>query len=327
MPLLVRLSVHTNSAQPFSQTPGHSGVWKDLQFTAGTGDLGEDWLVVYDEPGILTQTRAPKERRIIFITEPPEVKNYYTHYLNQFGIAVSPMPLKGFKGVWVQRHGALAPLLGRSYDQLQAENYDEKSFDLSIVCSNARKYEQQRRRFEFAGQLKDILGERLHWFGRGVQPVKGKAEAIFPYRYSIAIENNCIEHFWTEKISDIYLGCAFPFYDGGPNLQRYFPAGSFEYIDIEDPKGAAAKIESAIKDGIFEQRIPLLKEARQKVLNEYNLFNEVWRVIHEAAPAAKTLPALRKPQLILSRKHGMRSWALDQPRRVKRTLQWLEHRY
>jgi hypothetical protein len=302
-------------------------MWKDVRFIPSGEDCDADWLVVYDDPGERISTRVPRERRIIFLSEPPAVKDYYPHFINQFGVAVSPMRVKGFTGVWLQQHAALIWFFGASFDELCAANYDAKSFELSVVCSSARKFEAHRRRFEFVRELKDILGERLHWYGRGIRDVARKADAIVPYRYAIAIENNDIERFWTEKLADIYLGQAFPFYSGGANLGRYFDPNAFETIDIDDARGAAKTILRALEAGVYEERLPLLKQARRQVLDEYNLFNEVWKMIPKLAPQAAGAPRLSKAQAIMSRKAGLRSWVLDQPRRVRRTLEWLEHRY
>src|SRR5262249_43360710 len=208
-----------------------------------------------------------------------------------------------------------------------AEDYGEKLFDLSVVCSSARKFAEHRRRFEFVSKLKEILGDRLHWYGRGIRSIDTKAEAIIPYRYSIAIENNYIEHFWTEKIADVYLGCAFPFYIGGPNLQRYFDPRTFQYLDLDDPAASAAIIEKAIEAKTFEERLPLIREERSKILIEYNFLNEVWRAIKEQETEAFSRPLAPAPRFLRNRKSGVRSWLLDQPRRVRRTLEWLEHRY
>src|SRR5262249_40250739 len=151
----------------------------------------------------------------------------------------------------------------------------------------ARKFDDQRRRFEFASGLKTILQDRLHWYGRGIKDIKTKAEAVIPYKYSIAIENNTIEHFWTVKIADVFLGNAFPFYWGGPGLEKYFPAGSFEYLDPSDAKASAEQIVRAIAERRWEERLPLIQEARQRVLNEYNLLNEIWKVIQTYGPAVQ----------------------------------------
>jgi hypothetical protein len=312
--------------QSFLQRFSRDSTWKDLQFVPGEV-TDADWFVTYDAPPGHTSTRVPKERRIIFVTEPPQIKNYYSHFINQFGIAVSPRPLKGFKGKWIQRPAALNWYFGRTIEELKSADYSEKLFDLSVVCSSARKFHEHRRRFEFVSKLKEILGERLHWYGRGIRDIDTKAEALIPYRYSIAIENNYIEHFWTEKIADTFLGCAFPFYIGTPNLERYFDPRSFQYLDLDDPVRSAKIIEKTIEAKTFEKRLPLIREAREKVLMEYNFLNQIWQAIKESEAEVTWEPRAPAPQTLRGRKSGLRSWFLDQPRRMRRTLEWLEHRY
>jgi hypothetical protein len=314
-------------ANRFDLTPGGGGLWKDLQFVATAEDCGADWLVVYDDLVTTLHTRVPWERRVIFLGEPPTVKTYYPHFLNQFGVVVSPMRIKGYKGLWVQQHGALYWLFGPNFDATNAGNYDEKQHDLSIICSDARKYPVQRQRYAFVKALKEIMGDRLHWYGRGAMPMGAKADGIIPYRYSIAIENNFIEHFWTEKLADVFLGQAFAFYSGGPNIARYFSEKSFVYIDLQDVRGAAKKIEHAIENRVYEENLPHIKEARQKILLEYNLFNEAWKIVSRLEPTAGKIPRLAKAQALAARRSGVRSWILDQPRRAHRTLEWLEYRY
>ncbi len=327
MPPLIQFVAWTQGPLLQKHTPGDSGLWKAAQFVPATGDIGADWLLVYNDEGDFCETRVPRERRIIFLSEPPEIKNYYPHYLRQFGIVVSPMRPRRFRGIWVQRQGALPWHFDGSYDDLQSANFENKTADLSVVCSAARKIHGHRKRFEFVSKLKEILKDKLHWYGRGVREIASKNEAIAPYRYCIAIENNEIEHFYTEKLSDVYLGSAFPFYAGGPNLDRYFDPGSFEYLDLDNPEGAATKIEQAIAGGLWEKRLPLIRASRQKVLDDYNLFNEAWKVVQEYGPALMSIPSLRDPERIQPCKKGVRHWFLDQPRRVRRTAEWVRHRY
>src|SRR5215469_12072602 len=133
--IVVQLANGPSLWQEFSR----DGTWKDLQFVPG-GMTEADWFVTYGDLPPLTRTQVPKERRIIFITEPPQIKDYYPHFINQFGIVVSPMPLKGFKGKWIQRHGALTWFLGPTLEQLETADYSGKLFDLSVVCFSARKF-------------------------------------------------------------------------------------------------------------------------------------------------------------------------------------------
>jgi hypothetical protein len=155
----------------------------------------------------------------------------------------------------------------------------DKQSELSVICSAKTLSIDHNRRLLFVSKLKTLLGERLHWYGRAVRDVADKADAIRPYRYHIVLENNFLDHFWTEKIADAYLGLAFPFYSGCPNLGEYFDPKAFEYIDIDDPIGAAEKIESALASNAFESNLASLREARRKVMFEYNLFNETRNAI------------------------------------------------
>jgi hypothetical protein len=256
-----------------------------LRFILDDRACDVDWLVVYDEPIETIHTRTPCERRILFITEPH--KGYPSDYLKQFGTAISPEALVGFDGIWIQRHGSLSWHFGWNrqnpnwetdstpFSTLSIADYADKPFELSVICSAKTKSDEHRRRLGFVYALKDLLGDRLHWYGRGVRDMGDKAEAIAPYRYHIVLENNFIDHFWTEKIADSYLGLAFPFYSGCRNLHYYFDAQAFEYIDLDDVPGAAKTIETAIAGRLSETRLVHLREARRKVLFEYNIFNEV----------------------------------------------------
>ena len=57
---------------------GHCGL--DIRFAPDTGD---DWIVVFDDIAAPFQTRVPLNRRIVFVTEPPEFKRYPPSFINQ----------------------------------------------------------------------------------------------------------------------------------------------------------------------------------------------------------------------------------------------------
>ena len=73
--------------------------------------------------------------------------------------------------------------------------------------------------------------------GFGFNPITNKKNAIDPYLYSIAIENSSYRHYWTEKISDVFLGYSAPIYYGCKNLDEY----SLETVKMfyEDAKKAS----------------------------------------------------------------------------------------
>jgi hypothetical protein len=88
----------------------------------------------------------------------------------------------------------------------------------------------------------------------------------------VALENSAVENYWTEKLSDAYLAGCYPIYYGCPNIEHYFDSSSLTSIDMRHPEKAIGMIETCIKESMYEQSKHLIQEARNAVLNRYNLF-------------------------------------------------------
>src|SRR6185295_8351671 len=81
----------------------------DLRFVLGE-PAAADWLVAsfYHPQPIVTS--APRDRRILLMTEPGG--HFPPEHVNQFGILVSPFNIPGFTGAWHPDHGALSNFFG-----------------------------------------------------------------------------------------------------------------------------------------------------------------------------------------------------------------------
>jgi hypothetical protein len=117
-------------------------------------------------------------------------------------------------------------------------------------------------------------------FGWGIRDIGDKWEAIAEYKYHIVIENCVYPDYWTEKLSDTYLGGDYPIYSGCPNLSRYFNPDAFTAIDISNVEESIEKIENCIKNDLYENSRLAIQEAKNKVLNQYNLFAIIHNLIH-----------------------------------------------
>lgn len=265
------------------QFPDENRICGNCKFIFDTGARDYDWLVVYNDfPGCHKHEvlACTAQRSILVTMEPPTIKIYGKHYTAQFGCVLTTHPewalphnnrlysqcaLQWFYG---QGHNALL-----SYRQMKNEPPLDKQRLLSTVCSIKRqRHTLHNRRFEFTQRLKAAVTE-LDIFGHGVKEIDDKAEALDAYRYHIAIENYIGKHHWTEKLSDVFLGCALPFYFGCPNAADYFPEESFIPIDINDVDSTKEIIQKAIHDNEFEKRLPYILEARRRVMEEYNMFS------------------------------------------------------
>lgn len=238
------------------------------------------------------------------------------------------MALEGFQGKLIQRQSALPWHYGidmsagadrvataMSWKALAADK--PKSRLISVICSNKVIVPHHRQRLAFVNRLKERLGSQVEVFGRGFNEISDKAEAIAPYRYHIVLENNTLDHFWTEKLADAWLGDAFPIYAGSGNCGDYFNSDSFFQVDIEDADNAIDQIEALMASNTWEQRRELIRDSRRKVMENYNLFAEVHTIISQATVEQTQAPLLARPQKVRP------SSSLGVKNNIRRTLRYL----
>ncbi len=116
-----------------------------------------------------------------------------------------------------------------------------------------------------------VLQVEPHGSESGCRKGNLKEKGIQDYKYSIAIENSSQENYFTEKIIDCLLLWSMPIYWGCPNISNFFPEHSFYEIELEKPQ----EIHSIIERPIEKKNIEAMKEARNLILNKYN----IWAVI------------------------------------------------
>ncbi|MBC8012045.1 MAG: glycosyltransferase, partial [Burkholderiales bacterium] len=308
MPITVKfLTKHhggKNSASWLRMTPGFSGAWGHCRFDLDPALDHYDWLVVYDD---LPASRpreplaCPPARTILVTNEPPSIKLYEPAYTRQFGHVLTSqsaadLPHPGR----VEHPSTLLWYYGlhrdhrRDLDTLRAGPLPAKTADFSTVCSSKRQgHTLHRLRFDFTQALKKRL-PGLEIYGHGVHPVDDKTQALDAYRLHLVFENHYAPAHWTEKLADAYLAGCLPFYHGCPDAERWFPADSLIRIDPRDVEATARRIEAAIAGDEYSRRLPAILEARRRVLEEYNLFAVLARLI-SAAPADSQPDTVTRP--------------------------------
>ncbi len=63
-----------------------------------------------------------------------------------------------------------------------------------------------------------------------------------------------------------------PIYWGCPNVEEFFPKESLVVIDVDNFEESVNKITKLLKEDEFESYLPKVIQARDKILNEYNIF-------------------------------------------------------
>lgn len=268
--------------------------WGNCDFIFDWEATEYDWLVVYDDlPPSKGERRAmreeilacPQKNTLLLTTEPQTIKVYGKGITQQYGWVLTgqeewalPHPHRIFRPQAMHRlYGLDMSDKGNdlTFDNLIDNPPIQKIKDFSTVCSvKQQKYTLHDKRYQFTQKLKEFIPS-MDIYGRGVRFMNDKAEALDDYRYHLAIENFIGPNYFTEKLTDVYLGGALPFYCGCPNVSDYFPEQSVILLDIENVGGAKEIIERAIRDNEYEKRLPAILEARRLSLYDNSLFGIV----------------------------------------------------
>lgn len=282
--MLVRIVKDWKWPDIFQQTPRNKGVWEGIRFTeeeVKTCDL----LVVLNASPVRINTICPIGARWLFLQESPI--DLYRYYLK-----IAPYFDKYF-GFWdpaevsniVNTQTALSWHIKKTYDELVKlslkDALEAKKRAVSWVTSNAKQKEGHRLRMAF----KDFLQQQklpFDLWGHGFCPIDDKFDGIFPYKYSIAIENYSCDDYWTEKITDCFLSWTLPIYYGAKNITRYFPEESMLLIDPNRPEYSLQQIKEAMAADYYESHLDYIKEARELILNKYQFFPWIKHLLNQS---------------------------------------------
>lgn len=295
-----------------SLLPGTEQRWGDCVFTFDMNARDYDWLVIYEGLPMLPGERqvnrveplaCPKEKTLFITTEPASIRVEGPHYLRQYGHVLSAKPPSVMKHPnQIFETPPLRWFYGRPLGGQPGHyiNYDEfivraplaKTKTLSTVCSNKQmSHTVHSQRYNFTMEMKERLGDIFDVFGRGINPIDRKDEAMDVYRYTLAIENHQSTGHWTEKLSDAWLANCLPFYYGDPEYTSLFPADAAIPIDIFKMDEAEAIIRNAIVNGEYEKRLPAILEARRLILEKHNLIATIVRVVERIETQTTCLSA------------------------------------
>lgn len=287
--LISRYSTTLEESCFIPQTINNSATWGKCSFIFNALEQNYDWLVVIDDishiiPNRTELLQCPKENTILVTTEPSSITRYGRAFAKQFHYLITnqdakilphPNAIRSQTGnVW---------FYGKDYNEIKGVTHPTKTKKLSTVCSNKQQgHTMHKLRYAFTAMMEKEIPE-LERYGRGFKWIEKKAEALDDYEFHVAIENHIEDNVWTEKLADAFLGFTVPIYHGCPNVYDYFPKESLIQIDINDMPGSIQKIKNIIaKEGEYERRLDAVKEARRRVLEEYNLLAMISKIVEKA---------------------------------------------
>ena len=252
------------------------------------------WIVFEDLKNDVEYCEVPKENVIYLNNETSFKKDYFfeihmIEFLNQFNYSYGCYPTLKKNHIntipflpWMihANHGdTIFKKTELNYDFFSNLQKTEKKIELSVICSSKSHTENHKLRVEFLNILKNHFKDNLQWFGNGINEIENKFEVISNSKHHIVLENDSKYNLVSEKLYDSYLGLSFPIYYGAPNINDYFDINSLTMININDINGSISTIENVIKNNFYDKNLNLLNLEKEKVLNEYNMYNRICEII------------------------------------------------
>lgn len=297
----------------------------NINFVFGNDDSGPfDWWVICHNTGLLeTTTLNCDPENIVYVAMEPTETLAGTHFefVNQFPIVVSTDESLQVRGKQVRRmgfnwwvgyeithdghtHRFGAPTLTAS-ELAILQPLEPKLNRISFINSKKQTYPGHLFREQFVKELLNTpAGKYIDVFGGG-NPIEDKLSAILPYRYHLAIENDQIRGYWTEKLGDAFLGLAHPLYLGAPDIYEYFSPTALTSLNGLSAQAAGERILKLVESAPSTECEAQLEEARRRVLNDYSLFGIISSLV--VRPAEKHAKVSLSPNLYF--KNRMRYFA------------------
>jgi hypothetical protein len=95
-----------------------------------------------------------------------------------------------------------------------------------------------------------------------------------------------------------------PIYFGSPAIHKFFPEDAIILLDPSDPD-AAAKIAEVARSDLWFKRRDAIREAKRRVLEDYNLFAQLARFISNYdKPDPPTRETIIRPVMVDFRKEA-----------------------
>lgn len=255
-------------------TPGNSGKWNEI---VGVKNLDEaDYYVImqdYEEG----RDKLDPSKKIYFKREP--------HYITNVSFENKPGKHKMTYDKW---HHVSVWWVQKTYDELKAIKAKQEKKKICCIVSGKSICNGHTKRLEYVKKLADsdididIYGRWLDTKGYGEKYKGGcedKYDVLSNYEYSITLENGSINNYFTEKLLDPILSWSIPIYWGCPNVFDFFPKDSIKYIDIHSDD-CVEMTKNIIKDSPDELAMKGLETGRERILDSYNLWASVEKIIN-----------------------------------------------
>lgn len=147
--------------------------------------------------------------------------------------------------------------------ELDATRYMRKDKNVSVVASNKQASEYHKLRVKVAKEA--IASGLADGFGQFCNNrIEKKAEALERYRYSIVVENDVTDLYFTEKIMDCFASMTIPIYIGARKIGDYFNTDGIIMIKPEEYDSIESVLRGCSEED-YNSRLNAIKDNFERV--------------------------------------------------------------
>ena len=259
--------------------------WKNIKIVA---EEPCDYYCIINKPPPNNTVKYDPQKTFLFRMEP-----YMEKDERQWGEFAKPDASKfKFVGYHDTQYNNNEWHLSKTYmelnnDEEKIEKNPELSNVLSTILSDKYKDPGHIKRVDFIKFIEKKID--VHVFGsdkflwknyKGSLPYHAKDDSLLPYKYSFNVENHSIKNYYTEKLIDGILAETLVFYSGCFNVRDYIDEKAFVYLELSNFEHDYQVVRKAIEEDWYTQRLPYIKEAKKKLLNELQFFPRLHKLIN-----------------------------------------------
>jgi hypothetical protein len=231
-----------------------------ILYKSGDKPVGADLVFISDE---LTQTRLPhffpRRKRVAWLKESP------VHTRNIDAVDLS----RNFDVVLTHRKDLieLGPPFFRVdfsanwvYSSKEIPTHNSKNKLVSFIGSIEHL---QQHGYVLRQDVATMLLKRgeIDCFGKGINPIESKLDALRDYRFSVAMENTREDYYYTEKLIDCFLTETVPIYWGCPSIHEVFDSRGM--ITFESLSELESILDSLSEDQ-YNDLLPYAQENKRR---------------------------------------------------------------
>jgi GR25 family glycosyltransferase involved in LPS biosynthesis len=263
--------------------------WNNIRITYEDNNI--DYYIIINKP-YDDNEKYIEEKTIIFQMEPYCNNEYQNWGIKTWGKWANPDESKFLE---VRTHKKFYNncmwQLNSTYKQFMEKPIIKKYNYISTICSSKYYDPGHIKRVDFLKFLenKNDLDFKIDIYGNDNKlnfknyikslDTDKKNDGILPYKYYFMVENNFEYNYISEKLWEPIISECLCFYCGAPNVDDYIDRRAYIILNLDDFEESYNIIKNAITNDLWSERINIIREEKYKILNYYNFFPTVERII------------------------------------------------